>query len=297
MEIYVVPSILALALNLKLLIVFSGRRSFRTASPYLWFFFAGLFGMNANELFGFFYVNNADEGFVFLVGYYLSLLTAFFSSLCLAISLTKPLSRLLRLTIFCLYLFFCLITIIPDIAISGAESIGYSITRVPGPYYYVLVVGMISPITLSIAFLLFLALKTKIYDEKRRAWVLLLSYVPIFSVVLVVIPLMALGVKINASIVSSLTICISLWILIYTESKERLYKFMTFLPWTRERAFVDKMRRFLVNPELGISTAIDSLEREMIQEALDLANGNKTHAAKIVGMSRQTFDRRVKKLL
>ena len=183
---------------------------------------------------------------------------------------------------------------IPNAAIAGVQSIGYSVTRIEGPYYFLVQIGILVPLLASLLVMTFFYCTLKETLAKKRTLLLIIACSPFILSVFTIVGLMAVGVKINAVAIISLSICVTLWVLIYTERKEKLYRFMSFIPYTQENRALTHFSEFLANPSKGLNEAKEALERNMIREALSLCDGNKLHAASMLGVSRQTLQRRLK---
>lgn len=291
--VYTLPSIAALAL--KLSIFWFGRYSLRVASPYLWGFFIGLFGMNLSELATFYYVTQPEEGFVWLSAYYISAVIAFFSLFTLSISNAISLPKVAVVCLGVLFLIVVFPLFVPGMALSGVKSIGYSITRISGPYYFMVQIGILVPLMLSLVISFYFSCFSKSYLVRKRSQILLVSCFPIFITVIVIMLLMHLGFKINAAVILSFMITVTLLILVFTEHKEHQYKFMSLIPKTKENIFVKRLSYLVTDPAVGLDKGRDLIEQEMIRQALIICKGNKIDAAEMLGVSRQTLQRRLDK--
>ena len=139
--VYIVPSILALVLKSTILI--SGRHSLRHSNSWLLTFFLSLVVLNVLELVGFYFVLYPEEGLFWLKTYYCFIIIAFFSLLLFSLQIVKHDSIAIKSI---LLLCFCVFTtplLIPNAALLGVKSIGYSITRIAGPYYYLVQLGLL----------------------------------------------------------------------------------------------------------------------------------------------------------
>ncbi len=289
---YTLPSIFALAL--KLTIFWFGRRSLTTASIWLWIFFVGLFGMNLIELIGFYYVKYApDKGLLELRLYYIFAELMLVSLCALSLENAGKLTTPIRNTLILFFIICAAPLIIPGAAITGFKNIGYSITRIPGPYYFIVQLGILLPLLGSIIASVYYSFNAKTYSEKRKSQILFIACSPFLVSIIIIMVLMQTGVKINAAVILSLMINITLLILIYTEHKENQYKFMSIIPRTREHEFIKKLSHIVTDPTIGLKRGRELIEKEMIYEALISTEGNKIKAAKLLGISRQTLHRRL----
>lgn len=290
-SLYMMPSIFALAL--KITIFWFGRHSMKTATPWLWAFFLALFGLNLFELTSFYNIESSQFALLILKGYYTCALASCSSLLLIALHNTGKAKKFtVGITIF-LSTLFIVTTLIPNAAISDVKSIGYSITRVAGPFYVIIQAGILVPLIATILLSLHSCFFSRDYFQRRKSQILLIACSPTFIAVFVVMLLMQMGFKINASVIVSITINITLLILIYTECTERQYRFMTIIPKTKENHFVKNLSLLITDPTIGLEKGRLLIEKEMIKETLLLTKGNKITAAKILGVSRQTLHRRI----
>jgi hypothetical protein len=293
LTLYTLPSVVALAI--KLTIFWFGRHSFVSASAWLWMFFIGLFGMNLSELATFYYVTQPGAGFMWLSAYYISALIAFSSLLALSLSNASKLSPSIERAIIIFLGISILPLLMPGAALSGVKSIGYSITRVAGPYYFIVQLGILIPLISALLVSGYFFCNAGSRLVKRRSQIILIACMPIFISVIVIMLAMQLGYQLNASVILSLMISFTLMVLVYTEQKERQFKFMSMIPTTKEHQFVQNLTRLITDPTIGLEQGRDHIEKEMIKEALILMDGNKNKAAAMLGVSRQTLQRKLDK--
>ncbi len=290
---YALPSVIAL--SLKLTIFWLGRHSIATSSLWLWLFFLGLFGMNLVELVGFYYVHQPEKGLIWLSAYYISAELAFISLLALSLENAQKLSGAIKLCLITCFTIGVIPLLIPGAALLGAKSIGYSVTRIPGPYYFIVQMAILLPLFGSIGLSVYYSFSSQLEMIQRKSQILLMSCIPIFLTVIIVMLVMHIGYQVNASVILSFMITITLVILVVTEHKEHRYKFMSLIPKTKENKFIRKLSNLIVDPAIGLDQGRELVEQEMIREALILTEGNKIKAAEMLGVSRQTLQRKINK--
>ncbi len=289
---YLVPGVLAL--SLKLLIIVLGGKGLLKAHPVLLGFFAGLLGVNVFEILAFFHGHFSDGGMVILKGYYLFILATFLLMAAYPFAITEKLSKTVCFVLGGAFTLAAVVTVIPNLAIAGVKSIGYSVTRVQGPYYGIIVLTLLGSLLTAMIGLVWVTCRSKEHFVQRRAYVFLLAVAPLILTATGIIISMLCGVKVNGSMYISVSVCVTLWVLVYTEQKEHLYRFISLVPYSREYKFFREMSLILGNPEDGLKKAKVLFEEELLKQAMMYSKDNKTQAAKILGVSRQTVNRKMK---
>ena len=247
--------------------------------------------MNLIELGGFFYVGTPEEGVIGLTLYYIFTEITFFSLLALSLENAHILSRKVKIALIICLAIAMLPLLIPGAALAGAQSIGYTITRVAGPLYLVVQIGILAPLILSVLISIYYSRNHVVHSARRKSQILLFACSPIYAAIFTIILLMQLGVQLNAVVIASLMTTITLLILLDTEHREHQYRFMSMIPRTWESQFVKELTRTIADSEGGIAKGRRMMEQEMIREALIVARGNRVKAAKMLGISRQTLQR------
>lgn len=284
-----------LALSLKLLALWNIKGLIKKASPFALAIAIAFLVMNVCELCGFYFASREGGGLPILITYYAAAVLAAFSMFALALQTTRLRTKhwLIPLAIL-----FCIIEatlIVPGAAIAGIESIGYSATRIPGPLYIVVQVGMLLPLGSMFGLLLFTLFNSKRRESVTKAKVYLFSFSPLAVVMILVIILMALGLKVNASGFISLTVCLTMWVLLFASNEKNQYLFLSFIPNTREHRSVYSIATNLASPDNGLKQALLELESRIIEETLAKTDGNITHASEILGIGRSTLSQKVTK--
>ncbi|WP_218943521.1 helix-turn-helix domain-containing protein [Exilibacterium tricleocarpae] len=293
---YVIPS--ATALLLKVAVLWIARRSFRQISLWLWATMVALVGLNIFEITSFLYVDRPTDGVFYMSLYYFFGVVAALSILGLALEVTDCPNNV-GVAIVVVMAIPCVVAIFtPGAAFVGARSIGYSVTRIPGDFYWVLqitlFVAAMTPIVLLIRFIS----TTANWYAKRRAMVMLLATGPVALVALGLLLAMQIGYAVNGAVFMSLAVNIMLVVLFLTESivnTEKVLRILSLIPATQEYRAVNHIKdAMLASDTTGLKMASATFERIYIKEAIERCGGNKTKAAQALGIGRATLIRKMK---
>ena len=289
--IYTAVTISIFALALKFVTLYRLRGLVESAPTHLYIPIIAFVGMNVTELIGFKLATAPTStatialGYPLLITYYVLLITAINALLALALD-TSSLQRrwwVPPLTFsYCVTLFAVLV---PGVGLDGWEYIGYTGTRIPGDYYYLIQLGIVIP-ALSIPIASAINIKQANVTQRQFGYVHLLCFAPIVVAVVLVAALMQAGLKINASAILSLAVCIPLWLLLYANSSAKRFALLCFVPFSPENKRARGLLKLIFSPTGGMKEQLKEIEKSMLIEALIKAGGNKTEAAKILGVSR-----------
>ena len=184
---------------------------------------------------------------------------------------------------------------IPGLAIEGVQSIGYSLTRIPGPFYPVIQIALAVP-AIGVMVLLSLGSFDKSKEVRNKSIVLLACLTAPFICLTVVIILMQIGIHINATIIVSSSINVFLFGLLYIEGKYHIYGLLSTVPGTPYNESARALARALFDPNIPLEKAKEMMDIEKTKYTLKLTKGNQSEAARILGVSRPTICRRIKSL-
>ena len=291
--VYAIPSVLALAL--KIVIFWMARHSLRQIRPWLWAFLIALFGTNLAELIGFYYIDDPAPSYYYLLCYYVCALWACLSLLGLSLDISGYGGPRWQWAIVGYGIITSALVATPGVAIADVKSIGYSVTRVAGPYYWVWQLSIIASLLCSLVILSYCWRHNSNSLSRRRAFVLLIGCAPMTLIIIAVIVFMQLGFDFNAAVLVSFFITFLLMVLVYTETNERLFRFLSIIPATREHRSARAINPLIFGQgptQLKEASAV--FERELIKNAVERCGGNKTHAADMLGISRNTLLRKLK---
>ncbi len=235
-NIYVLSSIVALSTKLAMLVL--GRKSLFETPPLLIVFVAAFFVANLVEFSGFSFFNqNIDLAFYPLCAYYFALVTVAFSMLGLSIQSVGKLSRNVTISLVVIWGFIGVALFTRGIVLDGVQSIGYSISKIEGPYYVIGPLSCLMPLLISLGILIY-GLFTKKGQDRSFCIVLIFALVPVLATQISVAALMASGVKINATIVLSFASILSVGILIYYQKIIYAFRFVSVCKSTGESDFM-----------------------------------------------------------
>ena len=284
-----------LALSLKLLALWNVKGHLHNASPFVMAIAAAFVIMNVCELSGFYFANRQGNGLPMLIAYYAFALMAAFATLSLALANTALNTKLWLYPLAAAFLLVEIVLLTPGLAIAGIQSIGYSATRIPGPLYIVVQIGLLVPLISMVGVLSFTLITSKEREAKTLARTYLFAFSPLAAATVLVVLLMAIGLKVNASGFISLTVCLTIWALLFASTEKNQYVFLSFIPRTRENKSVYAIATNLACPENGLKQALLELESRIIEETLAKTSGNITHASEILGIGRSTLSQKVTK--
>ncbi len=293
MQYLVLVSVLALAL--KILALWNVRGLIHKASPFVYVLSFAFIAMNICELSVFHVVNKNGDGFAALIIYYVFALVAAYATLALVLSTTPIETKWWLYPLAAVFILVEIVLLVPGAGIAGVQSIGYSVTRVPGPLYLVIQLGLLLPLVGLISVLVYMMLASKQREAKTLAKTYMFAFAPMAVIGILVVLLMALGLKVNASGFISVTVCLTIWVLFFASTEKNQYVFLSFIPRTRENKSVYAIATNLACPENGLKQALLELESRIIEETLAKTSGNITHASEILGIGRSTLSQKVTK--
>lgn len=291
---YIIPSLSAIVI--KGLIFWYWRKNLLHLDKWMWMLLLGMLGLNIAELLIFItpFTGPGGLSLFILKLYYACSLFVGVGFLSVALKLKEWYSKKIEKVMYALLVVSTIATVGPNLAIVGAESIGYSITRIAGDFYWVIQVTLLFTMFAGLATLAICLQKNENSPAGRRSLALILGAMPTIFVVTFVLMAMQQGYKINATLLTSISTNLWLLVFVYTEKDVGLFKFLSLIPATSEFKISRKVTEslyFVGKTDLG--EVVANFEKVVLNEALKQSEGNKTLAADMLGISRTTLRRKL----
>ncbi|MFL0802469.1 MAG: hypothetical protein K6L81_02040 [Agarilytica sp.] len=291
-NIYVLPSIFALAL--KAVIFWQARSRLSNACVIFITFLVAIFIANAIEFSGFAYFNyHVEYALIPLIAYYFALITAAFAMLGLSLSSVGRLSLLVVRSL--LFTWACLgvAMFFPGFVVADVESINYSLTRVPGPGYIIGPLAFLVPNLIAFCILIY-GIVFRAGHKRARCVLLLLALLPLIMTLVIVSTLMANGVPINMTIYFSFASIVSVGVLVSADGKFYGFSLLSTIKGTREHEFA-KIVNKAYDEYLPLDKATHLFEYAVVLRALAQFHGDEQEACRVLGISRSTLQRKIKR--
>lgn len=293
----------AIVLAIKIWLFFYARHTLINENRVLGVFLAALLLLNLSELIGYNYLQDIPNALTPLLCYYAALICTIYAFVNLSASMSGVLWLYRPVVQGVLAVILVILMFGSEQLIAGVQSIGYSYTRVPGPYYWVLPLYIVINLLLAIALLCFGVFRHDERIMRRRCLVVLLGFLPTVLVMFLIIALMTLGYKMNASVLISITTTIFLLVLIVTENKLSLFNLLRKIPFTEENRRLNEGYAVLseilytayLDKPMQLKERLKTLEDIVVRLSVENTGGNQAQAAKKLGISRSTINRRVNK--
>jgi hypothetical protein len=307
MELLVLPSFLAIGLKIGIFLRYHD--SLRRENINLGVFFLAVFFLNIVELLSINAAYSESTLMLILLSYYCCVIFIIHSyiNLCLDYSEFTWQTAKIKLTLNLLLAAMILALIFSRSVIAAAEPTSYSITRVAGDNYWIFQLYALAGLALAIALLLRGLLRADSNISRQRCLVVLISTAAPVLVAVAVIGMMAAGSAFNGAIFMSLTLTLMLAMMIYAEEKTRLFRLLTFVPYSRERKFHKALLTrvtdcMIINDDpsqqqpLQLKQMMRSFEGAVVEHVLSYYDGNQKKAATALGVSEATLSRRARAL-
>lgn len=290
-----------MALLIKLSLFWVGKASLFKDNQSLALFLVALCALNFSELMLFIFNDNEPILLVVIQAYYAAAVISAAALFNLSMHIIKRSGPFVAI-VSILSLMIAMLTFIPGVIIGGVESIGYSVTRIPGEYFPILQTYLIMTLLCSSGILFFGAVKSDNRVINKRSLIMLISVTPLIFFTVTLTIALSFGFKFNGTVILSAMTSLMLIILIYSEKQYRLFKFLSYVPYTPEHELRTRAGKlvnqaienlFDRNSNIELKDIRSEFETTLIQLAIESTGGNKTRAAKILGIGKATLHRKI----
>jgi len=193
--------------------------------------------------------------------------------------------------IYILCLIFSISVFFSDFIVAGAQNIGYATMAIKGNYYWVFQGYILFMISVIIAALLH-GYKSTSTVIKIRSALSIIAFSPLVLVIVLVIALMALGYRVNASGLIPICTTIFLFIIIYFESKHKITDIRRFIPFSPERKLNRDMLKVVSlysMDKIGYKEMLAEFEKLSIKYKYSQSGGNISETARRMMLRRTTL--------
>lgn len=175
--------------------------------------------------------------------------------------------------------------------ITDYQSIGYAITRVPGPSYGLLSASLVLAFALPASTL---AYGAWIQKDKRCAALFFCS-LPILVVLIFALTAMFMGYAVNAAGYMSMATTLFVLGIYFTESTQHRFALLSCIPGTeqkRTKGYLLELATLAATSPEKLKQVQADLDRFIAERCLEQSGGNISRAAETLGVSPRTFKRK-----
>lgn len=305
MELVLLPS--SLAIGLKIAIFMRYHESLHRENFNLGVFFFAVFALNLVELIILSNDYNQQTNLLLLLTYYCSAVCIIHAYVNIAIHYSGFSWQLSRIKFVLNALLGLLITglIMDRSIIAGVQVADFSLTKIAGPNYWLFQLYAVGGLLFALGLLIRGIRHISANISKQQCVILLLSTLLPVLVTFAIIGLQMAGVQITAVLFMSFALTLMLGVIVIAEEKSRLFRLLTFIPFTKERRLHKRLLAQVSgcislnedpaqeNP-LNLKQMMRDFEGLLIEHMLDYYDGNQKMTASALGVSEATVSRRAR---
>ncbi len=293
------------AIVVKVWLLWRGGRPLQNSinKPLLVFLLA-LFVLNITELFALLNVKTGFDALIVLKLYYSALVLSIAALMAMVLHVTGYHWRWVPSVLVAIASSLLAVLLLTPYIVADAQPLQYSITRVAGSHYWIF--QLYTGIFLAVSWLwlgwhAFVNTGLSLI-AKKRCKVLVLSVTPAILVGLIVLLVMHAGVVTNASIWVSSAISLLLIALVYTETEQGVFGFLSGMPSTREWKLrrhvghqIDRLTVDVIGSEHGsLKACVHSIECQLVMQTYALCGNDIDITATQLGISSSSVRRKLK---
>lgn len=307
MELFVIPALFAIALKVAIFLRYS--ESLRRANLNLGLFFIATFLLNLVELFGYQPTYEGNTMMTVLLAYYCAAVFVIHGYINLALDYSQFKWKLSKVRVALNVILALLVVniIFNRQIIAGVSFTEITLTREAGSMYWLFQTYALGGVVGALALLIIGYKKQKSNLARQRCFVMIFSTFPLVLTTVVIVATMATGSTVTAAFLMPVAISLMLGIIVYAEEKTRLFRLLTFVPYTKERKLHNELLEkvtdcLLVNAdpanhkELNLKQVMKEFEGSVVEHVIGYYGGNQKLAAQALGVSEATISRRARAL-
>lgn len=291
MSIYFVPALISLVFKLVVLVyALKGKRV-----SVVFLSLITIFAIhNSIELLGYVQFMNGDAVSIFFRLYYVATVYVMLYILLYGLSVSKIESSLTTTILTIISTAIASLILFTDLVIAGQYSIGYSMTAIKGPIYWLFASYLLIVLSSNLVLLIYGYRKAKSQIDSVRCMHSLFALTPIMLVFLLAIALKLANISVNATGLVPIATAIFLAVILRTESKHKLSDIRRFMPLSAEREItnniMDLVDVYINDNEQGISykDLQEGLEKEIIFYSLKKCGNNVSHTTEMMGLKNRS---------
>ncbi len=289
MSIYIIPAILAFIVNCFVLIKIKQNK--KQSKAFIGLVLIFLVHHTAEILSFIEFFKNGQIIYVLKI-YYIATLWFLVVTLIYANEISQVNSQLYKIIAISLTIPVSIFIMFSSSIITGANSLGYVMTAVKGPYYFLfqsLVIGFL----VSVFILLFNGYKNaKNSLIEIQCIYMLLAFIPILIAGIGIVLVMALGFKVNAIAIIPIATSLFLVIVMKSEHEHKLTDIRRFMPFSSERQTSHEIMEIYSNysqDEISYRECITKIEKLLVLHKYTEKNKNASATAESMGMPRSSL--------
>ena len=249
---------------------------------------------NSIEFIIYLYIQTTVPADILLRLYYVATIYVVLYMFLHALSVSKTGTQLVTSALIAVSTILSILLLFTDVLIAGLYSIGYTITAVKGPLYWLFATYMLTFLSSSfmVTFYGYKRAETKI--DSVRCLHSILALAPLALVGILILSFNIANIEINATGLIPIATTLFLIIVLKTESKHKLSDLRRVLPLSAERKTTDKLMGLLdsyiqnSNQSNVYKELQDGIEKEIIEYSLKKCGGNVTSTAKMMGLKNRS---------
>ena len=289
MSVYVIPAIIAL--TAKLIVVFFSRQNGRVDKNFI--LMVLIFAChNLCEILLFFeYFRGLKADFLLRAYYVISMIS--FLAVSYHVTRVSNQQNMFHLkTLLTMLGGFTLLLFATNYIVAGADELGYTITATKGWLYWVYPIAGILLVS-HISFILYKGYsEAKSHDLEIKCIYTAFALMPHFIAIFAVVFMMAIGLKINGTVIFPLTTTLFLIITLASERRHKLTDFRRFIPFSDERKTSNEIMDIFssyARDESNYRDAVSQIEKLLVEHKYKKNDCNASSAAELMGMPRSSL--------